>query len=88
MGENRNCIFIGCMGVVSVGIAMVLELMGKATMSTSFFMVFIAFGMIVATKILMTSYVGSNQYRVINLVAMNNMIKLVILIFYFYFISI
>ncbi len=85
MGEKEKMALGASVEVMILIALLMVDQFVEGAMVGSFFIVFIVFGISVATKLLVNQYIGQKQYQLINLLATNNVMKSVILIFYFYF---
>lgn len=85
MGEKEKVVLLEWTGVIGTVILIAFDRLSSKALCISFFMVFIAFGIGVATKLLINQYTEDKQYRLIHCLSINYVFKLFTLIFYSYF---
>ena len=85
LGERREVVIFGYIGIAMLIIAWILEILGVVSIFVSCGVAIIAFGISVAVKLMINQYIEVIPAKVIRVLSINNMIKLLALIFYFYF---
>ncbi|MBP3886192.1 MAG: HAMP domain-containing histidine kinase [Cellulosilyticum sp.] len=85
MGEKEKTIMLKYVGMIGIVFLVLLDYIGVETLQLNFFIVVIAFAISVATKLFINQYTGHQQYMLIHLLATNQVVKLMIMVFYFCF---
>lgn len=85
LGERREVVIFGYIGIAMLIIAWILETLEVVSIFVSCGVAIIAFGISVAVKLMINQYIEVIPAKVIRVLSINNMIKLLALVFYFYF---